>query len=390
VTEPVSQVTQTVTGAVEQTVEQVEKTAEQTTQTVTGAVESATTPGTSTPAESTTGGATSTVDGTVTTVSGTVSGTVTTVGGAVTPVSGTATTAGGSAGNVGSSPTSGTAGSPTSGATGTGGRAPTVVPGMSLESFTAAGGGRGAWTTSRPMPNGTVTSSVKGAVRTKRPARPRAIVIRFRAHRAGRIGLRVVQIWPTCRPAGLISMRVHRGVNRLRFNGKLGRGWLLDGTYVLATPLRPIRFAVVAGRPTRKRERLQPSTCREGAESALLGAPVAIGAAAAGVLSAERNEVDTNDASQPGGVLRPPLSAAPRVLGETMDKVGTAVTSVPPAFYGLLLGAILVLALATLPATVVPSTSLAAALTRHRAGLVLAGTATLIALIVVYLVLFDA
>jgi hypothetical protein len=283
-------------------------------------------------------------------------------------------------------------GSAGGGGTALGGPPPTVA-GATLAAFTSAGGGQAAWTTTKPTKDGTYSSSSNAAVTKKRPARPRTIVIRFRSARAGRVGLRIVQVWPSCRPAGLISMRVRPGVNRIRFNGKLGRGWLRDGTYVLVTPTVPVRFAIVNGRPTRKPERFQSSVCPEGAERSLAGLPVALGSGAAGLFGrsgtgeGEAIGVGIEDVGPGIGPLRAPTRYPDptRVLGATVDEVAEAVTSLHPAFYILLAAAIMVLAAATLPASVVPSPALGAALARRRAEMTLAGIFALVGVIIAYL-----
>ena len=171
---------------------------------------------------------------------------------------------------------------------------------------------------------------------------------------------------------GTIAVNSRRGVNLIRFNGRLGKRWLLDGTYVLATPTMRIRFAVVAGRPTRKKTRLQPSTCREGVEVLLAGGSVPLGSASAGAADGETVPVTEaggiTDVGAPR-VLPTGQSGPSRVLGTTIDSVKSVVTGLHPAFYLLLGMAIAALATATLPASAVPSPWLGATLARRRAEL---------------------
>jgi hypothetical protein len=196
-----------------------------------------------------------------------------------------------------------------------------------------------------------------------------------------------MQISPFCRRAGLIRVNARPGVNLIRFNGRLGKRWLHDGTYVLVTPTMRIRFAVVAGRPTRKKTRLQPSTCREGVEAFLAGESVPIGSAAAGLVGSESvpvTEAGITDVGPPK-VLPTGESGPSEVLGTTIDEVKNVVTGLHPAFYVLLAMAIAALATATLPASSVPSPWLGATLARRRAELTLAGTMALVTVIVAYL-----
>jgi hypothetical protein len=215
-------------------------------------------------------------------------------------------------------------------------------------------------------------------------------VIRFRSARRGRVQLRVVQIAPLCRPAGLISMRVHRGVNRLRFNGKLGRGWLVDGTYMLLTPTKPVRFAIVGGRPTRKPQRLQPSVCSDdGLASTLFGARLPFGPDATGLLptTGEATGTEVADTAPSGGMLRPPknMPNPTKVLGATVDEVTDTVGRLHPAFYVLLLASIFVLGVATMPASAVPGPWLGATLARRRPELTFVGISMLVTAVVAYL-----
>jgi hypothetical protein len=213
-------------------------------------------------------------------------------------------------------------------------------------------------------------------------------VIGFIAYRGGRLALPVLQIYPTCRRAGLIRVSARPGVNLIGFNGRLGRKWLHDGTYVLVTPTMRIRFAVVAGRPTRKKTRLQPSVCREGEAAALAGEFVPLGSAAAG-LAVTGDEVPVQNEGIADAAPRPLLPTGvpgpSKVLGRTIDEVRDAVTGLHPAFYVVLAIAMAILAAATLPASAVPSPSLGATLARRRAALTLAGTVALVSVIVAYL-----
>lgn len=190
-------------------------------------------------------------------------------------------------------------------------------------------------------------------------------------------------------------MRVHPGVNRIRFKGKLGRGWLRDGTYVLITPTKPVRFAIVNGRPTRAVNRLAPSVCRDVSDSAF-SLPYVLGQTTlpptgAGVTDGDGVAVGIEDnAPAVGGAIRKAVDRPTRVLGRTADEVADAVTSLHPAFYVLLAAAILMLATATLPASAVPSPWLGATLARRRAELTFAGTSVLVAVIVAYLIMVGA
>jgi hypothetical protein len=292
--------------------------------------------------------------------------------------------------------TGGTAGSAAGSTAGTAGGALGSASG-SVEPRTgaAAGGAPGGYfaggsASAAPLPVSRVpivaSSSSGNAPSAKRPKRPRKVVLGFISYQRGRLALPVVQISPVCRRAGTIGVNARPGVNLIRFNGRLGRRWLLDGTYVLVTPTMRVRFAVVGGRPTRKKTRLQPSTCRQGVEVLLSGGSVP--PASGGITDGE-----TVPVTEAGGitdvgvpkVLPTGQSGPSRVLGTTIDSVKGVVTGLHPAFYFLLAMAIAALAAATLPASAVPSPWLGATLARRRAEITLAGTMALVTVIAAYL-----
>jgi hypothetical protein len=320
---------------------------------------------TTTAAAGTTSGATGTVTG--------ATGTVTGATGTVTGATGTAAgTAGGAAGATGGTSTA-TAGT-------------TALTGESPRGAAVAGGSAAAPLPVSKIPIASSSSSGSGPG-AKRPKRPRKIVLGFISYRRGKLTLPVMQISPFCRRAGVIRVNARPGVNLIRFNGRLGKRWLHDGTYVLVTPTMRIRFAVVAGRPTRKKTRLQPSTCREGVEAFFAGESVPMGSAAAGLVGGESvpvTEAGISDVGQ-SGVLPTGESGPSKVLGTTIDEVKNVITGLHPAFFVLLGLAIAALATATLPASTVPSPWLGATLARRRAELTLAGTMALVTVIVAYL-----
>jgi hypothetical protein len=326
---------------------------------------------------------TQTVQSTTTAAAGTTSGAAGTASGATGTVTGATGTATGA---------TGTAAGSVGGATGATGGASTATAGTtalteeSPRGAAVAGGSTAASLPVSKIPIASSSSSGSGPG-AKRPKRPRKIVLGFISYRRGKLTLPVMQISPFCRRAGLIRVNARPGVNLIRFNGRLGKRWLHDGTYVLVTPTMRIRFAVVAGRPTRKKTRLQPSTCREGVEAFLAGESVPLGSAAAGLVDGESvpvSEAGITDVGPPR-VLPTGQSGPSKVLGTTIDEVRDVVTGLHPAFYVLLAMAIAALATATLPASTVPSPWLGATLARRRAELTLAGTMALVTVIVAYL-----
>src|SRR5207247_7444207 len=63
------------------------------------------------------------------------------------------------------------------------------------------------------------------------PKNHRTTVLTFRLKRKARILFTVVQVSPVCRTAGSFSVVGHRGINRVRFNGRLHGRRLPPGTY---------------------------------------------------------------------------------------------------------------------------------------------------------------
>jgi hypothetical protein len=67
----------------------------------------------------------------------------------------------------------------------------------------------------------------------------------------------VIRVYPSCERVGSFSVRARKGVNRIRFRGRLGRRALADGTYRLVAQARGQRRAaatvtivVARGRPS--------------------------------------------------------------------------------------------------------------------------------------------
>jgi hypothetical protein len=164
-------------------------------------------------------------------------------------------------------------------------------------------------------------------------------------------------------------------VNRFRFDGRVGRRTLRDGTYTAETPSGVVRFAIVRGKPTRDPDRLAQSVCPP-------PAPLSDGRRSSVVPLGSSSVAPPPTSSGSGGVNEPgPL---PRVLGTYLREAAEAAVSLHPAFYLLLALAIVSLAAATLPARAVPVTAAGAAIARRRAELTLAGTLSLLTVIVAY------
>ena len=86
-------------------------------------------------------------------------------------------------------------------------------------------------------------------IRARRVTRKRAARITFTLNRRGRVLFVVRGPAPSCRVAGRFSVRGKRGVNNVRFSGKVGRRKLPFGTYRVTARIRggsPSRHVLVA------------------------------------------------------------------------------------------------------------------------------------------------
>ena len=206
------------------------------------------------------------------------------------------------------------------------------------------------------------------------------------------VDLRVMQIAPLCRTVGRIVIRGHAGRNVVRFRGRVGGRILVPGTYRI-TPrlrtgveLRSLLLVVVAGRaPT-------PGEVASARATDACAAWNASGSArfAAWIL---RPIAPTLPAQSGGTKLeaganasRPDLSRFGGILGANVAQALQDPTSVSPILLILLAIAICLLGLAALPRSVVASPMLAEQLTHRRLELALAGTTTLLAVILTYMI----
>lgn len=209
------------------------------------------------------------------------------------------------------------------------------------------------------------------------PKRRPSVVLAFRASSSGRLAIRLTQVAPVCRNAGRLLVPAQRGANRFRFNGRVSGRPLRDGTYVATTQSDSVRFAIVRGKPTRSAKWLAPSVCVSGElrESTAVGTLTPT--------SPPKRTAATPAANVDLGATEEPRPL-PQVLGAAFTDVAEAAASIHPLFYLLLALAIVALAAATVPARVVPVASAGAVLARHRAAVTLAGTLSLLVVIVVY------
>ena len=170
------------------------------------------------------------------------------------------------------------------------------------------------------------------------------------------------------------------GLNRVRFRGRIGRRVLRAGTYrVTARTLRPrgatpVRVhLVIVGKPNPLPGELAAARAANACapvdkrESATLGGAVA-------------------PAPPSGGQSESTFKRVSGVLGVQFTKAVEAVQGVPPYLFFVLGLAIALLALAALPGRAAPTLRIHKFLAYHRELVALAGTVTLIAAAISYVV----
>ena len=207
----------------------------------------------------------------------------------------------------------------------------------------------------------------------------RSVVLKFRLKRKARIGFVVVQIFPVCRTVGSFSVVGHRGLNRVRFNGRLHGRRLRPGTYRITAQTgsgRMVQELVVVLVESRTPS---PAALSSARQSDICS--VGDGELAANVIESQDSS-STNGGTEGAQVARTAspstnLRSLPRpsALGPN-DFSNKATSPVALAMFGL---AILLLGMAALPRATVPDARLNEALARRRAEIALGGVAALAA-----------
>lgn len=207
---------------------------------------------------------------------------------------------------------------------------------------------------------------------------------------AGVVELRVTQVAPVCRGVGRLVVRGHEGRNVIRFRGRVGGRTLEPGTYRIVPrvrggrQLKSVLVVVVAGRAP------APGEVASGraADTCAAASSDSSGSSA----SASRPISARPAASSAGTKLAtgaPASKASPRrggVLGADFTQTLRDPTSVSPVLLILLAIAICLLGLAALPRSVGASPVLAEQLTHRRLELALAGTSTLLVVVLAYMI----
>jgi hypothetical protein len=215
------------------------------------------------------------------------------------------------------------------------------------------------------------------------PHRYRAVTLVFRTKRAGVVVFSVQQVSPTCQFVGFLRVRAHRGVNRVRFRGRVNGTLLAPGTYRLearAAHHRIARITVVILERARNgsiRSLLKANTCGTTSAIGALARPD-FGATAVSRTTTPRAGVEaaTHAAARRSELGLDGLLLA-RNVGEDVAPGGRSVFLV----FALTLSALL-FAGAAIPDRLVLNSRTAAGLAAHRDVLVFSGTAVLAAAVV--------
>jgi hypothetical protein len=195
----------------------------------------------------------------------------------------------------------------------------------------------------------------------------------------------VKQLWPDCRTVGRFSVRAHAGLNRVHFTGRVGGRQLSPGTYRITArtadgrTLQRVTIVVIEGAAPTKTElaALRGSNACSNSLRLALTAVSSTGASNTGAASAagggDRGVPEAQPSARgPGGVLG----------AGTVEKTARAIR---PALIALLVAAILLLGLASLPQVAVADARLNEALARHRTEIAGAGAAALVAVLITFL-----
>lgn len=227
-------------------------------------------------------------------------------------------------------------------------------------------------------------SSSRSWISRSGPRGRRVTTLSFVLPRTAVVEFVVFRVAPDCTRVGSLRVAGHAGVNRVRFRGRVRGKPLTPGTYLIRAraaggrTIAKTRLVVFERlpRPEEVHAARGSNVCGGGARAdsaaAGHGLPGGNGAkvSAAGVL---RVEGGTAKAERRG---KPPLAVG--VLGERFTRVTDAVKAIHPVLYVLLGVAIALLALAAIPARLVPNARAAALLAYRRGAVAFVGAAALV------------
>jgi hypothetical protein len=223
------------------------------------------------------------------------------------------------------------------------------------------------------------------------PKRRRVTTLRFRLAGNGLVRFTVMQVAPVCRLVGTFQVHGHRGINRVRFGGRVHGTQLAAGTYRITARTRSGRaiavttLVIVDARAPSAQELAfarQSDVC---AASGVLGEAAVRGSLAAAVRTGTNGGASTIVRNQKTSAGKPshneslgddnssPIASAPLAVAEKAKS---------PIVIALLGLAVLMLGLAAVPRTAIADPRVTALVATHRLELAGAGTAALLAAIV--------
>jgi hypothetical protein len=217
----------------------------------------------------------------------------------------------------------------------------------------------------------------------------------------------VVRVYPTCERVGSFRVRARAGVNRVKFRGRLRGRPLDEGTYRLLVRPRgaradaaALKLVVVRGAPLSAQElraARDANVCGTSSAADGVAAVTALGwsptsrATSGSVLGTTPSDRGSGGARDDDASAGSPLTAAGRVgrgaktLGTRFTKALDDPAAIHPLVWGALALAILLLALAAIPAETLV-TARAEALAYRRFEVALAGAGALAAAFFMYLI----
>jgi hypothetical protein len=216
------------------------------------------------------------------------------------------------------------------------------------------------------------------------PRAQRQTTFVFHLSRPATVELVLTRLAPDCRVVGKFRVAGRAGLNRVRFRGRIGRRVLRAGTYrVTARTLRP-------GGATPVRVQLvivgQPNPL-PGELAAARAANACASVDRRGGSSAEAGGTGPTANTPPtGGDSESTLTRVSDVLGVQFTRAVDVVQGVPTFLFFVLGLAIALLGLAALPGRAAPTLWLHKVLAYHREKVALAGTVTLIAAAITYVI----
>jgi hypothetical protein len=222
----------------------------------------------------------------------------------------------------------------------------------------------------------------------------RATKLTFVLSHAGDVVFIVEQVSPSCSRVGRFIVHAHAGLNRVRFAARVGRERLGAGTYRITArtaagrSVQRVTLVVIEGTAPTPSELVSLRSANAcGAENAIASTAAvrSKGALNPGVLSdSAQNDGPSAGAGQPSASA-PAQSTQPKAGGVLASAADATARAIRPALVALLLIAIALLGVASLPRVAVTESRFNDALARHRLEIAGLGAAALVAVVIAFL-----